>query len=318
MVFCSKCGFENKDSNEKCDKCGEFLTKKEFLSTKTISDFDDIFSDENFALIDTLTVEAYDMIVTNIAEMGHHNLKKYYQSENPKMHMNIFDKILAITLAYSKISYKSSGAELGSYSFNSIRVDDRLDTASQISTLIHELSHHLFSEIFEQILMYLWGCRKSDEIEALAWFILIGNPLTQLSNEYCAHTCEGRFIPHGYQNYGSFNKILTEEFEPEKDDKAVSVGLVFGNTIAQDIIGILEEFIDYDMREEIKKQYKKDYKYPPRYDQILLETDAIVDDEEKIESVCSILKAGFEASKDKEMKDILDTFRESFTEVNKD
>ena len=60
--------------------------------------------------------------------------------------------------------------------------------------------------------MYVWSCSKTDAIEALAWFTLIGNPLTKLTDEYCAHTCEGRFIPHGYQNYGSFNNILANDF----------------------------------------------------------------------------------------------------------
>lgn len=70
-------------------------------------------------------------------------------------------------------------------------------------------------------------------------------------NEYCAHTVEGRFIPHGYQNYGSFNSIL-EDLKDELDKETAFISLVLGNTLAEDIIHLLEHFIDDDLRCEIK------------------------------------------------------------------
>ncbi len=317
MVFCSKCGCENTDSEDKCKICGEFLVKEEYFSSKTYENFEDIFTDNNLKALDKLTIDGYNTVIKNIEDMGHDHLEKYYQNIN-RRNLTILDKIKALTLCYCEINYKSSGAELGSYSFNSINIDDRLDEANQISTLIHELSHHLFSEIFEQVLMYLWGCEKSDAIEALAWFTLIGSPLTQLTNEYCAHTCEGRFVPHGYQNYGSFNNILINEFDAEKDQDAIGLGLIFGNTIAQDILTILENFIDYDLRDEIKQQFKRDFRYPPKYDQILLESKEYLPDEIKIENMKFILKGGYEAAKNKEMKEILDTFKDNFANINTD
>lgn len=317
MVFCSKCGSENNDSNDKCEKCDEFLIKNEYLTVKQYENFEDIFNSENLKALNNLTINGYNVVIKNIADMGHSHLLEYYE-KNTMKNLTILDKIKALTRAYCEINYKSSGAELGSYSFNNINVDDRLDSANQIATLIHELSHHLFSEIFEQILMYLWGCEKSDAIEALAWFTLIGNPLMQLVNEYCAHTCEGRFIPHGYQNYASFNSILVNEFDSEKDRDAIGLGLIFGNTIAQDIIVILEEFIDFDLREEIKQQFKQDFRYSPNYDQILLESKEHFTDEDKIENIKFILKSGYKAAKNKKMKDILDEFKEKFTETSKD
>ena len=249
--------------------------------------------------------------------MGHYNLAKFIQSEQIDMNsLNTLEKISIIALAFSKIGYKSKGAELGSYSFNHILIDDRLFDSNKISTLIHELSHHIFSEIFEQTLMYVWECEKSDAIEALAWFTLITNPLTSLSNEYCAHTCEGRFIPFGYQNYGSFNKILKENFNPEKDQQAVNFALVFGNTISIDIITILESFIDVNLREEIKEEFKNDYSIPPNYEQILLETNESMPDEVKVDNIIAILTSGFEAAQDKNAHEILESFKETFTDIN--
>ena len=69
--------------------------------------------------------------------------------------MDILSRVALITMAFAKINHKSRGAELGKYSYNLIRVDDRLDNVHQATTLIHELTHHLVAEIFEQTLMYL-------------------------------------------------------------------------------------------------------------------------------------------------------------------
>ena len=88
-------------------------------------------------------------------------------------------------------------------------------------------------------------------------------------NEYCAHTVEGRFIPYGYQNYGSFN-MLVEHMEIEKE--ALDSMVTFGNTFANEIIVYLEKYIDADLRQEIKVQYHKDSN-EPTYKSILTETE---------------------------------------------
>ncbi len=142
-VFCSKCGIENYDSNDKCERCGEFLVKNEYLIKKYYENFEDVFTDDNCKALDDLTVEGHNTIIKNIADMGHDHLEKYYENSN-RRNLTILEKIKVLTQAYCEINYKSSGAELGSYSFNSINVDDRLDDSNQIATLIHELSHHLF------------------------------------------------------------------------------------------------------------------------------------------------------------------------------
>ena len=86
-------------------------------------------------------------------------------------------------------------------------------------------------------------------------------------NEYCAHTVEGRFIPYGYQNYGSFN-VLVEK--ANMDSESIETMKKFGNTFANELIVYLEKYIDDELREEIKMQYKIDMK-TPKFDSILLE-----------------------------------------------
>ena len=43
LVFCSKCGSENKSTNNKCDKCGEFLLKPELFKPKKQERFSYMF-----------------------------------------------------------------------------------------------------------------------------------------------------------------------------------------------------------------------------------------------------------------------------------
>lgn len=317
MVFCSKCGSENKDASDNCENCGEYLLKSDFFEPKNMEKFENIFSKDNEKVLNEITDDAYVTVMNNIIKMGHDHLNKILSSNNINVNeLSILNKIEIVTQSYVQIHYKTSGAELGSYSFNSILVDDRLYESQQIATLIHELSHHLFSEIFEELLMYVWECGKSDALEALAWYIVTGNPLIKLANEYCAHTCEGRFIPHGYQNYGSFNNILENEFDPKKDKEQIDLAFLFGNTMAKDIIFVLEGFINPSLREEIKQQFKED-SFPPRYDQIIQEIKDQMPDEIKIKIITDIISAGYKSAQEQNMHEVLENFKHTFTEVNK-
>ena len=85
------------------------------------------------------------------------------------------EKVLLFTKSFVEVDTKASGADLGNYACNKINLDDRLYTANQITTLIHELSHHLLAEIFEQSLMIIWDTDKTDEIESFVWYSLMFN-----------------------------------------------------------------------------------------------------------------------------------------------
>lgn len=315
MVFCSKCGKESSSNSIYCNECGHVLMDDEYLNLNKLETFNEIANEKNLKILknNQLSILEYNVILKNIENMAREYLDDLqYEFKN----RSALGKIKLLTLSYADVSYKSKGAELGSYSYNRIQVDDRLNDSDVISTLIHELSHHLFDEIFEQILMYVWEIEKSDALEAYVSFTLGTNAVFVLMNEYCAHTVEGRFIPHGYQNYGSFNKILTEEFDLKKDGEAISFALILGNSIAEDIIHILENFIDENLRREIREVYKKDYNTPPRYDQILLEKKEILDDENKINHMHMILISGIALAKNKESAEVFSTIKDGFISNN--
>lgn len=136
-----------------------------------------------------------------------------------------------------------------------------------------------------------------------------------LMNEYCAHTVEGRFIPHGYQNYGSFNSIL-EDLKDELDKETAFISLVLGNTLAEDIIHLLEHFIDDDLRGEIKQQYNSD-RLPPSYSQIGMETTDMMDENSRNELIMGPIVGSFDAAmKNPDFKNVLNGFLETFKSYN--
>ena len=317
MVFCFKCGANNSEFNEICSNCKSPLFTKDNLKLGKYYHFEQIFTDKNLKILDNhnFTEEDYNIIIENIQQMGHYNLDNITKSGKYSFD-SILSKIAAITASYATVNYKSRGAELGSYAFNLINIDDRLDSANQIATLIHELTHHLVSEIFEQILMYVWEVEKSDVLEAFVFFCLTCNPIPMLMNEYCAHSVEGRFVPHGYQNYGSFNNVLVENFDIEKDIDMVIQCSIYGNTIANDLINLLESFINENLREEIKDQFRKDFRHPPKYDQILFERKEIMTSESLIESIFTTLIVGFRLAREKDAREILDAFKDNYKDIN--
>lgn len=308
-IYCSKCGEKNSPTKDYCINCGSVLRKLDnFKVGDKITSFEDMFTQKHKEQLNEipLTNEIYELILNNIYETGKKSLKNKGSTA--------LEKVADVVEAYAKWSYKSKGGELGFYSANNIKLDDRLNDSVQIATLIHELSHHLLAEIHEQILMYFWEVEKTYEIEVFVQYILASGTV-HLMNEYCAHTVEGRFIPHGYQNYGSFNSIL-EEQKDELDHDTVVISLVLGNTIAEDIIHLLEHFIDEDLRHEIKQQYNKD-QLPPSYSQIGMETTDMMDGNSRNELIMGPLAGSFDAGmKNPDFKNVLNEFLDTFKSFN--
>lgn len=282
-----------------------------------LDDFDSILTLKNRDKIKNtyLTVQQYRGILNKIKATSDNLLVKIINENNIDLNsLSAFEKILLFAESFVKVDYESSGADLGNYIFNKINLDDRLYTATQIITLIHELSHHLLAEIFEQTVMILLNTDKTDAIELYVGFSLMLDA-PALMNEYCAHAVESRFTPHGYQDYGSFLKILHDRFDLDKDEEIIEMSKIVGNTFCQDILTIIEPFIDYNLREEIKEQFKKDLVHPPAYQGIVLETKHSLDIYHLLGLIKDILLDGFdEALKNREM--LLD-YKKQFEFYNK-
>lgn len=254
--FCPFCGEVNLDYATHCVKCDNQI------NPITIDDFDTLLSPFNQNLLANAEIsdEEYISILSNIFARA-----DFYEIRGD----TIKSKILNFATIFTDCNTKARGYERGFIFFgNNINYDDRLDDSVQIATIIHELAHYLLFDIIENLLCYIFSVNSSTTLQSFVWYFLT-LPEFRLMNEYCAHTVEGRFVPYGYQNYGSFNMLVKQMgIGPE----ALNDMVVFGNTFANELISYLEKYIDEELRQEIKVQYRKDSK-EPTYKSILNETE---------------------------------------------
>lgn len=254
--ICPFCGESNSDLATYCANC------KSQINPISIEDFETLFSEfnQNLLLNARITNEEYNQILSNIFIRA-----DYFDVWGD----TIRNKILNLASIFTECKPKSRGYERG-YIFigNGIYYEDRLDDSVQIATIIHELAHFFLFEIIENLLCYIFKVKSSSTLQSFAWYFLI-LPEFKVMNEYCAHTVEGRFIPYGYQNYGSY-KALVENYG--FDEESVRDMKLLGNSFANEIIVYLEKYIDEELRNEIKLQYRKDL-VPPTSESILKETN---------------------------------------------
>lgn len=253
---CPVCGEANGDYDKYCIKCGNQL------NPISIDDFNILFSEfnRNLLLNASISDAEYDKILSNI----------FIRADYVDVWGDtVKNKILNLAGIFTECKTKARGYERGFiFVGTGIFYDDRLEDSVQIATIIHELAHYFLFAIVESLLCDIFKVRTSSTLQSFVWYFLT-LPEFKIMNEYCAHTVEGRFIPYGYQNYGSFN-ALVEQIGFDRD--ALKDMIVLGNSFANEIIVYLEKYIDDSLRNEIKLQYRKDL-LSPSYESIFLETD---------------------------------------------
>jgi hypothetical protein len=252
---CPFCGENNSDLATHCVKC------KSQINPISIEDFETLFSEFNQKLLleAQISNEQYSQILSNIFVRA-----DYFDVWGD----TIRNKILNLAGIFTECKPKARGYERGFiFLGNGIYYDDRLEDSVQIATIIHEMGHFFLFEIIESLLCQIFKVKSSSTLQSFVWYFLT-LPEFKIMNEYCAHTVEGRFIPYGYQNYGSYN-ALVESFGV--DDESVDDMVLLGNSFANEIIVYLEKYIDEELRAEIKLQYKKDL-VAPTHESIFKET----------------------------------------------
>ena len=254
--ICPVCGEINSDVATHCVKCNNQL------NPISIDDFDILFNDFNQNLLANANVDdsEYLELLSNIFVRA-----DYIDiwGETTK------NKILNLANIFTECKPKSRGYERGFIFLGTcIFYEDRLADSVQIATIIHELAHYFLFNIIESLLCDILKVKPSSVIQSFVWYFLMF-PEFKIMSEYCAHTVEGRFIPYGYQNYGSFNSLVEN---CGFDEESLQTMIKLGNSFANEIIVYLEKYIDDDLRNEIKLQYRKDLT-PPTNESILSETD---------------------------------------------
>ena len=253
---------------------------------------EELFTDENIERIIKCNIKTddYRFILDSIRQSGQCNLNNLIQNYGLDLNeLTVKDKVLLFAKSFVDVEYKSLGRILGSYSFNLIKIDDRLSRPLIITSIIHELTHFLLEKILKEVLMKVLNTNDTPLISSFVK-ILLEDDLNYLLDEYCAHTVEGRFTLYGYQDYSSFNWKLNEVSHLySKED--IDYALIIANTFAYDIKDILENFIDEDLREDIKDEFLR---LPDKadYEPLELEIDSKLDGDYLIEALALILTSG--------------------------
>lgn len=303
LKVCPKCGRTYPESENFCFDClvnlkSNYIDIKsidlnpefEFTGKNSFNSFDDILTQESLVKINQNDFDL-DGIVKDIKLKALKRFDAAIKDNNIDIDSEeILDKVLLYVKAFVNVDYKSYGPELGYYEFNRIHIDDRQLDGLQITTLIHELTHFLVKEILTHVLCSILDASKSRFIESIIAYMLIASPVNQLLDEYAAHTTEGRFTIYGYQDYSSFLNI-EKEIDMPKDDLEMIKAI--GNSFANIIKDILEVYIDSDLLEEIKDQFKKDIIDSPDYTNLMHENCMLLNDEGFKKAIVMVLSEGF-------------------------
>ena len=296
--ICPFCGEVNPDYSTHCTHC------LKQINPITIDDFDILFSEynENLLMDAKISDYEYNELLSNI----------FLRAEYVDVYGDTTkSKIFSLASVFAPCKPKSRGYERGYIFFgNCIYYDDRLDDSVQIATVIHELAHYILFNIIESLLCDIFKVNTSSTLQSFVWYFLT-LPEFKIMNEYCAHTVEGRFIPYGYQNYGSFNYLVENT---SLDDDSVKSMMMFGNNFAHEIIIYLEKYIDEDLRQEIKLQYKMDLK-SPNYDSIFIETSEQFPLNVKNSAIINMLYGVLKEASDSETRKELELIKEGI-EIN--
>ena len=280
------------------DHTNRFGNIQDLLNENNLIKLQKTFLDYNdYEIILSKIKSTYQKILTNLINEYSININE----------LSILDKMLLFAKSFVVVKFKSGGGDLGNFAFNEINIDDRNYTHTEITTIIHELSHFILAEIFEQTLMIILDSDKTDAIEAFVCEILLSD-FNYLVDEYCAHTVEGRFASLGYQNYGSFHKEVNDY--PKDAELSINRACLFGNTFSKGIIEIMESYINEDLREEIKEEYK-DINEQPDYDGLAYETNACLDDENITRAINIMINYGINNCDINKLEVYTDSFRKN-------
>lgn len=312
---CRRCGAKYPEEYEHCSRCGskeplEYIVKtpkimdivsnpNKFYNFKEYSnhftEIEDLLRDSNIEKLKDFNISKsqFDKIIEEIKSTSKSLLDDLINQYRIDVNsLKTLDKIILFSKSFVKTYYKEGGGDLGNFKFNEIHIDDRATDAIQITTIIHELSHFLISEILEQIVSIILDCNKTDALEAFVCYTLVKNVLNSLIDEYCAHTVEGRFAVLGYQDYGSYESALSDFLQVYNEDHIVAANEI-GNTFAHYIKNILESFIDEDLRNDIKEEYSK-INDVPNYSKLKFETQEVFEWERLSKSIKLMLTSNIE------------------------
>lgn len=245
------------------------------ISTNTITTLNELLTEDNLnSLADMeFTVDEYMEILDEIYSESINNLD-LDGSISP------LENIKRVTSQHVNIYYSEKEISSGYYIYNKIYLNNKLPEAQQIVTLIHELTHHIYAEIFEKWLYKKFNIEANSIVESLVMFMLNNSIENRVADEYLSYIVESRFTPPEYQNYISFIQLLLELNIDVEHSKSF---FIFAHEISHDIDDMLKPIINEQLRENISKQFVVDNIDALNQKLTFDYCDERYDDEEKVE-----------------------------------
>ena len=248
---------------------------------KTITNMYQLITKENMKKLETVdfTPKDYNEIINEITRESLENLELDY-THTP------LENIKRITKQHVNIYYSEQEISSGYYIYNKIYLNNKQPESQQIVTLIHELTHHIYAEIFEKVLSKIFTIKNYRIIESFVMFMLNNSIENRVADEYLSYIVEGRFTPDKYHNYLPFIQLLIEygiDVEHSKDF------FIFAHEISHDIDDILRQVITKKLEKQIHEQFKKDnideFNQKLTFDY----TSERFDEEEKVEIIIEMI-----------------------------
>lgn len=214
------------------------------------NEFKKLLNQENMNILykKQFSVHDYKKILDNICKSGQLHL-------NIKESDTILEKIKKIASQYANIIYDEKTDLQGYYIHNKLYINENLPKSTQITTIIHELTHQLYAEIFEQMIKLSLDVHNEYIIQSFIMFMLNNSIENRAATEYISYIVEGRFTPRECQNYIPFLQLL---MQLDIDVEHSKQYFIYGHEISHDIQDILDQIIDEDMKKEIIRQFKDD------------------------------------------------------------
>lgn len=219
-------------------------------SNKVITSLDELLTPENLNHIANaqFSVEDYQRILKEIYDESVENLKL-------DKNISALENIKRIAYQHVNIYFSEKEISSGYYIYNKIYLNNNLPEAQQIVTIIHELTHHLYAEIFEKWLYKLFNIQEKFLVESVVMFMLNNSIENRIADEYLSYIVEGRFTPQECQNYLSFLQLLIEQNIDVESSKSF---FIFAHEISHDIDNILKPIINDRLKQCIARQFVED------------------------------------------------------------
>ena len=253
LIYCTNCGKENYPLNTTCTQCNHPLITYRIEYGNEIRSFDEILCEDSIKKIENtkIPIEFYEYIKEIIT--------KKCENIDFSQDVNVYDKILRICRHYANIIPNDQIEANGEYNFNSILFNPTLPRSQKCATLIKYLAVDIHIEIMEYLFMYIFDVKNNVYVKSFINFMR--NNLQELIIEkYYQAKVESHFIPKEYSNYEEVDRLYldTVVYNKHIDEETFNIGLIIGNSFAQEIIGILENVITESIQKDLAQEFVYD------------------------------------------------------------